>query len=220
MLEARDFHTYHYVALGDSLTVGLGSDLFSPGFVELYAEDASKSLHREVLINKFARSGATSGELLEALYVPMICEAIQSSDIITITAGGNDLIDAAETFLVDQNERRLFEAMNTAINNIKKMINHIHLLHDPGHHQYILRIQNLYNPYPNITQADSWIQNFNAHLAEYTRFPHIKIADIYSAFKGREKELLHPNGVHPNNKGYAVMAEVLHHLGYGALAKR
>lgn len=216
-MKVQNLTPYHYVAIGDSLTVGLGSDLFSPGFVGRYAEDASHALHRQILIDKFARSGATSGEILQALYVPMICDALGTSDIITLTAGGNDLIDAAEIYLKEQNEKKLFLALETAINNIKEMIERIHNLHDPLQHQYIMRILNLYNPFPNIPQADPWIQRFNAHLAEYTRFPHIKIADIYSAFHGREQELLSPHGIHPNTHGYEVMANALNQIGYTPL---
>lgn len=208
---------YHYVAIGDSLTVGLGSDLFSPGFVGRYAEDASNSLHRHIVVDKFARSGSTSGEILNALYVPAICDALAASDIVTITAGANDLIDAAEAFLTNQNEEQLFLALETSTTNIKKMIERIHDLHDPAHYCYAMRLLNLYNPFPNIPLADPWIQRFNARLAEFERFPHIKVADIYSAFQGRQQELLTPHGIHPNDHGYEVMADVLNRLGYTPL---
>jgi lysophospholipase L1-like esterase len=214
-MDAHHQKPYHYVAIGDSLTVGLGADLFAPGFVGRYAKDAATALQRPVIINKFAKSGATSGEILGALHAPMVSEAVRTSDIITITAGGNDLIDAAEIYLINQNEKNLFLALETAIQNIKAMVDHIHFLHNPDHHQYIIRILNLYNPFPNIPQANQWLQRFNAHLAEYTRFSHIKIADIYSAFQGRQSNLLH--GIHPNDRGYEVIADKLNHLGYGPL---
>ena len=206
---------YRYVALGDSLTAGIGSDLFSPDFVDRYAGKASALLQKRVIIDKFARSGATSGEILASLDIPVICETLKASDIVTLTAGGNDLIDAAELFLIDQNEDRLFNALESAIITIKKIMERIHDLHHPKHNRYIMRILNLYNPFPNIPQAEPWLQKFNSHLNEYARYPHIEVADIYGAFNGKQRELL--RGIHPNDQGYEVMAEVVHRLGYAPL---
>lgn len=203
-----------YTALGDSLTVGVGADLFSPGFVLRYGRDAERALGQPVFIEKIAKNGATSGEILHALDVPQVAYAVRSSKIITITAGGNDLIDAAERYLIDRHEAALFKALDTATANIHRMIDRIHAIHNPTPHQYILRLLNLYNPFPGIPQADLWIKRFNSGLAGFTAYPHIKIADIYSAFQGRQSELLKPFGVHPNDRGYAVMADVLDRLGY------
>jgi len=217
MLPGQVQHPLHYVALGDSLTVGVGSDLFHPGFVDRYAEEASRTLGQPVFTDKYARTGATSGEILGALYLPVVSESLQTSDIVTLTAGGNDLIDAAETFFIDQNENRLMSALETAMANIKRIIERIHVIHNPEHHRYIMRILNLYNPFPAIPQANAWIQNFNNHLSGFARYPHIKIADIYSAFQGRQNELLSLDRIHPNARGYTVMAEVLNRLGYDPL---
>jgi len=205
----------HYVAIGDSLTVGIGSDLFHPSFVGYYADLASRALERPVFTDKFARSGATTAEIFNVLYLPAISESLRTSDLVTLTAGGNDLIDAAQAFLLDGNEARLLSASERAIAHIKKIIERIHFLHNPEHHCYAIRLLNLYNPFPSIPQADTWIQSFNRHLNEYARYPHIKIADIYSAFQGRQNALLH--GIHPNDRGYEVMAEVLDSLGYAPL---
>jgi lysophospholipase L1-like esterase len=41
---------------------------------------------------------------------------------------------------------------------------------------------------------------------------------VYHAFLGREKELLFLDGIHPNPKGYKVIAEQMHQLGYVPLA--
>jgi lysophospholipase L1-like esterase len=43
---------------------------------------------------------------------------------------------------------------------------------------------------------------------------------LYSAFKGREEELLSRDNVHPNQKGYIVMAKTIEGLGYGPLTNR
>ncbi|MGV3489074.1 MAG: GDSL-type esterase/lipase family protein [Tuberibacillus sp.] len=208
-------HPLHYTALGDSITVGIGSDLFNPGFVGRYANDAARTLQAPVYTKNFARSGATSGEIFGSLYIPVICDSLQRSDIVTLTAGGNDLIDAAQIYFMDQDEQKLFFALEKAMNNIKAMIERIHFLHNPDHHRYLMRMLNLYNPFPSIPQADLWIHRFNSHLNEYAHYPHIGIADIHSAFLGREQELL--NGIHPNDRGYEVIANVLHQLGYAPL---
>ncbi len=59
---------------------------------------------------------------------------------------------------------------------------------------------------------------FNSHLETLASAPHVKIADAYSIFKGKEQEYLSFDGVHPNSKGYQAMAEAVHKLGYKELS--
>lgn len=208
---------YQYSALGDSLTVGIGSDLFHPGFVWRYAEDCESALGRPVYFDTIAKSGATSGEILVATYVPAVVDSIRSSEIITITAGANDLIDAAERYLIVQNTEDLFKALETATTNINKLIDQIHEIHNPGKNRYMIRMLNLYNPFPQIPGADQWIERFNQALLALSSHQHIRVADVHSPFAGRQEELLVPGGIHPNVKGYKVIAEQLNQLGYAPL---
>jgi lysophospholipase L1-like esterase len=72
----------------------------------------------------------------------------------------------------------------------------------------------LYNPQPQIPLADKWVQLFNRQLNSFDNRSTIRVADLYSVFKGRQDEFLSRDQIHPNNLGYQVIANTLFSLGY------
>lgn len=211
-IQRKDRQLLHYVALGDSLTVGVGTPLFTRTFVDRYVELSEQALGHCIYVNVFARVGATTKEILQCLSKPEVAVKIANADIITVTAGANDLIHAAEKFLITKKMQDLNDALNKSIMNIARIIDEIHDVNPPDKNIYIIRLVNLYNPFPNNPKADSWIQDFNAYLARFSRMPHIDIVDIYHPFAGRQRDCVHPNAT-----GYNVMAEAAYQLGYDYL---
>lgn len=212
-------HTLYYVALGDSLTVGVGT-LFSRTFVDHYLELSEQALKHFIYLTICAKAGAITEEILQCLSMPDVALCVAHADIITLTAGGNDLIHAAEKFLITKKTQDLNDALNDSMTNIAGIIDKIHALNPPEKNTYIIRILNLYNPFPDIPEVDSWIRDFNAHLATFSRMPHIGIVDIYHPFAGKQNEILSVDHVHPNAIGYKVMAEATYQLGYDHLLKK
>ncbi|WP_059170233.1 GDSL-type esterase/lipase family protein [Bacillus sp. FJAT-27445] len=207
-----------YTALGDSLTVGIGTALFPcSSFVWRYKALSEHALNRQIDVNIFAKTGATSREILQFFSWPKVAVNVASADIITITVGGNDLIDAAEVFLATFDTQVLKKALDESTANIGKILEEIHTLKSGVDNSYIIRLVNLYNPFPKIPEADRWIQDFNAHLETISKKPHIGVVDVYHAFSGRQNELLSLDRAHPNPNGYRVMAEVAYQLGYDHL---
>ena len=86
--------TVNYVALGDSITTGYGLG-DAPSFAEIVAEKQGYTLN-----DRLAADGTTSAEL--PILVEMGREAIVSADLITITIGGNDLMEALYQYLTAQ----------------------------------------------------------------------------------------------------------------------
>ncbi|MBR3207637.1 MAG: spore gernimation protein, partial [Bacillus sp. (in: Bacteria)] len=71
-----------YVAIGDSLTVGVGARLFGGGFTERYAAKLEKKLHIPVKLSVFAKSGLTTEEILQLFQRSDVRRAIAHADII------------------------------------------------------------------------------------------------------------------------------------------
>ncbi|GGE37483.1 spore germination lipase LipC [Pullulanibacillus camelliae] len=211
-------HPILYAALGDSLTVGIGSDLFFPGFIGYYQHALQHHLKQPVAIQSIARVGATAMEILEATTFVAICKSLQHAQVITVTAGANDLIDAGKRFLIDHDLKRLQNALEASVYHVGEIIRKIHKLHEQRPAPYILRVFNIYNPFPELPEANMWIERFNHELLSYASHPNTKIADIDTAFAGKQKDLLVPGDVHPNVHGYKVMADVLKQLGYAPLS--
>ncbi|MFF2449736.1 GDSL-type esterase/lipase family protein [Neobacillus sp. NPDC058068] len=210
-----DFNHLRYLAIGDSLTVGIGIPVLDPGFVENYRYLSQKILKKRIYLQKYAWSGATTKDVLFMLNAPLVTEAVNCANIITITAGGDDLINAAKGYLINKNEESISQAIKQSGNNISKIVEKIH--HLDKQDKYILRIMNLYNPFINIPIADEAIRAFNSLINRFGRELNVKIADIYSVFKGNEKVLLSSGGVHPNSRGYYQMALAFSRLGYSPL---
>ncbi|QFF99223.1 spore gernimation protein [Psychrobacillus glaciei] len=210
-----DFNPLRYLAIGDSLTVGIGVPFLDRGFVEYYRGMSQQILKKSILYQKYARSGATTEDVLRTLHFPIVTEAVNCADIITITAGGDDLINAAKEFLINKNEESVSHAINQSQNNYSKIVERIRQLDKQD--QYILRLTNLYNPFPDIPIADEGIKAFNSLINRFGLEMNVKVADLYSVFKGNEKALLSKGGVHPNGEGYYQMALALSRLGYSPL---
>lgn len=210
-----DFNHLRYLAIGDSLTVGIGVPFMDPGFVEYYRCLSQQILKKRISYQKFARSGATTEDVINMLNAPIVTEAVKCANIITITAGGDDLINAAKEFLINKNEDSIARAIKQSRNNISEILDRIHRLDKQD--QYILRLQNLYNPFSDIPIADKGIRAFNSSINSFGRELNVKVADIYSVFKGNEKSFISSGGVHPNSRGYYQMALALSKLGYSPL---
>ncbi|MBY0123589.1 GDSL-type esterase/lipase family protein [Bacillus sp. S/N-304-OC-R1] len=209
------YNHLRYLALGDSLTVGVGVPLFDPGFVEYYSCLSQETLNTSIPYCKFAKSGATTGDVLTMISSPPVTEALKFANIITITAGGDDLINAAFGFLKNKNEDTFSQTLEQSRIHYAKILERIHQIDKQD--QYIIRIMNLYNPFPEISIAEKGIEAFNSMISRFGQDKYTEVADIYSVFKGNEKEFLARGGVHPNNRGYYQMALAFHRLGYSPL---
>lgn len=82
-----------YVALGDSITTGYGLG-GEQSFAEIVAEKKGYTLNDDL-----AADGATSEELLDAVTAPANADTLKNADLITITIGGNDLMNALYEYL-------------------------------------------------------------------------------------------------------------------------
>jgi lysophospholipase L1-like esterase len=205
-------NTLMYTALGDSLTLGVGT-FFSSGFDTRYKKLAENTLQVPILLKVFAKNGATSGDVLESIHFVHVQKAIYNADIITITAGGNDLIQAAK-IVSRTNDFRFFEQTRQYfIRHMTDILKKIHLIKSTSTRPFIVRIVDLYNPFPQTPGNVYWVQLFNHDLKRFTNH-YTKVADIYFPFQQSGKSLLSIDGLHPNRKGYQIIALSLHRLGY------
>jgi lysophospholipase L1-like esterase len=209
--------SFRYAALGDSLTVGVGSGLFSPGFVERFQQLAAEKLGTPIYVQVFAHSGFLSNDILELLKDELIKEQIKEANIITITSGGNDMLHAARQFEEDHNEADFNIALKGCMNNYRKLVSGICKLKEYKSVPYIIRLISLYNPFPNNALAKKWVERFNSQLSQLSKGSLIYVARTDLIFRDHEKEYLSIDGIHPNDHGYEKIADCLDLLGYDGL---
>ncbi|CAM3026367.1 GDSL-type esterase/lipase family protein [Sporolactobacillus spathodeae] len=203
-----------YVALGDSLTVGIGATFFQPNFVKLYQHSIEYYFRQPVERLSFAKNGATSEQILEQLLHPETTHAVANASFITLTAGGNDMLHASRKWLKTGNQAELSESIQSCVATIEEILWTIFEIHASNPQKFCVRVLNLYNPMPQIRETYFWLEQYNKQLASLERAPDVKIADVYHAFLGNEPMLLTLDHTHPNPLGYRIMADTAVHLGF------
>lgn len=195
-----------YLAFGDSLTVGYGA---APGlgFVPLYANALSAAVGRNVLTDNAGVNGATTQNLLDTLRTdPNIRESVKNADLITITAGGNDLIQAALPFVYEGDADILKSALQAYETNYRLILETIREIKGNTSDPALILLIGLYNPLPLMEEAAVWVRKFNEFLRKLAG-KKVRVVNVFDAFVGRERELLYSDHIHPNAKGYAIIAE-------------
>ncbi|MBP3951021.1 GDSL-type esterase/lipase family protein [Bacillus suaedae] len=193
----------HYTALGDSLTVGIGDSL--GGFVNRSATILRHS-GIPVKVQKIAKVGLTSQELLVSLQNPRTRLAIARADLITLTIGGNDLLKALEYVERTKDPSQLEMTISKFSVNLNKILQQIQLIKSATPTKnYQIRIIGLYNPVPHIPLSTAVIKKINRIICSY-RSATIRCVDIYNHFSqpGSLARDLHPNAV-----GYQAITKQL-----------
>ncbi|MBB6019275.1 lysophospholipase L1-like esterase [Paenibacillus sp. JGP012] len=202
---------YRYVAIGDSLTVGTGA-LLGTGFVPIYRRMAEMNLRTFVSMENLGVNGLTSGELLQMIHNhPRVRQAVREADIVTISIGGNDLIRTFKASGGVPSAGKMTQILGETRNHVSLTMKQIRQL--KGNGKYFVRSIGLYNPYPQSTEAAYWVRQYNAYL-NGAGSGNYACAQVYDKFEGRERELLFWDRVHPNARGYRVIAEQLNRTGY------
>ncbi|MBV9454119.1 MAG: hypothetical protein JOZ19_08390 [Rubrobacter sp.] len=205
--------SWTYVALGDSLAVGLYA---SRSYVDRYADYINTDTGTQVSLMNYGQSGERSSQLLNALRGDnSLRQALSAADVITFNIGINDFGHAVEAYEdgtcggADNQDclrmaLEMFEANWDAIiaellslrSTRNTIIRTVGLGHTP-------HIDNVLEPYLN---------EVNEHIATTSTNNHVPYVQPYL-----DTGDLNPDGIHPNDKGYEVIAAQLRGLGYAPL---
>ncbi len=208
--------TWDYVALGDSLAVGVGA---RRGYVDRYADHLRQDTGAQVEVVNLGISGQTSSQLLYALRNDRsMRRAIGGAEVVTFNIGINDLGHASSSYENGscggrQNERCLRMAVEEVEENWDAIIGEILGLRSTD--DAIVRTAGLgYTP-PVDGVFEPYLDEVNCHIVVSATDNGIPYA------KARlDGEGMSPDGVHPNDEGYRVIADRLVELGYEPLGPR
>jgi lysophospholipase L1-like esterase len=203
----------HYVALGDSITVGVGAFL-NQGYAVLYRRILQNDLKQKVRLQNLGKNGWTSQDLLNDLLTNQThIDAIKKAQIITLSIGGNDLLQGAK------NNVPLEQVYDRFVRNFRKIDKIIKRLKKNAKEPYIIRYLEIYNPKPQDPLAQKWIPRFN-QVIHRARDNNTLIAPTYRVFAQKGKKLLFIDGEHPNFLGHKAIARALQEIGHSALGVR
>lgn len=188
-----------YVALGDSLTRGVGSTSGAG-----YVQPVSEGLEDESLrTQNLAVSGARTEDLLAQLEQPEVRRTIENARYITLTIGGNDLFNRGEN--VDNFESvDIQQVVTDAKTNLDTIFSEIRALNDSATIVYI----GLYNPFQNDENGQAFNQlilDWNASAKQLANAQTIDVIDPFAYISDLSRDLA-TDQFHPSDRTYKKFA--------------
>jgi lysophospholipase L1-like esterase len=193
---------YRIVAIGDSLTFGVGDA--RGGYAARVAE-ALRADHRNVTFTNLAVSGHETGDVLRIIAGPEAQRQLQAADLILLSAGGNDLSHGLRS-LGTEDARPPERALADARSNLAQILRRLRALNATA----TTRLLGIYNPLEVIPseaeKARGQLLLWNTAIEE-AALPHagvvvVPIADLFAA----RPELLAGDRYHPGPRGHELIA--------------
>lgn len=225
---AQEAKHFNYVAVGDSLTEGVGDTTNQGGFVPLLSQAMTDTYNYQVTYSNYGISGNTSQQILSRMKKQ---EAIQKSlakaDMMTLTVGGNDVMAVIRKHLT-QLSVSTFKKPATAYQKRLRQIIELARSENEDLPIYVLGIYNpFYLNFPEMTEMqeiiDNWNESTESVTGEYDNVYFVPINDqLYKGIDGEEgivstsgdqttvinDALFSGDHFHPNNIGYQIMSDV------------
>jgi lysophospholipase L1-like esterase len=223
--------TLVYTALGDSIAVGTGGT-DSIGYVDLLAKRLARG-HTHVTLNELSANGMTSEGLLSLVQDPGSYAALVGADAITVSIGGNDILQPVLGFVATQDpyvwnamtaEQKLAvlsglsaplqaEVEGFAV-NWAATIGFVRFV-NPTAKIYVNTLYNPFTPGDGLYEGcDPLIQGINAAIVGVAPSGGYTVVDAYAEFaahRSADEPLVHaltdplPDPLHPTDRGYRLM---------------
>lgn len=232
--QARAQEAPVYLALGDSLAVGVGaSNPSTLGYVaraygSLRTSERFGQSGLEVI--NLSVAGATSSDLVAAggqldLAIDEIASRGSNGtvgdevEIISVDIGGNDLLSLValgspclESASVEPCRAAFGDVLRAIQNNLADALARLRVTAPEA----IIVVVDLYNPYSGTGDlreaiAELGVGQANGVISAVTADPNllVKTVAIGQLFSGRGGQWVAPDGIHPNDNGHAVIAEAV-----------
>lgn len=216
---------FSYVAVGDSLTEGVGDSTNQGGFVPLVAQALSNEYGYQVDTKNFGVSGNTSKQILTRMQENTdISDAIAKAELMTLTVGGNDLRNVILDNIADLKISTFTKPSKAYSKRLLEIID-LARTKKPDLPIYVLGIYNpFYLNFPELTEMQAIVDNWNKVTEETTRLRKmvyfVPINNLlYQGIDGQEgviqtqgedtkiinDALYQEDNFHPNNTGYEIM---------------
>ena len=215
------------VAIGDSLTEGVGDTTKKGGYVPLLAKQLDKTYSVRVKAKNFGVSGNTSQQILRRMRENKdIKKALKSAKLLTMTVGGNDVLKVVKGNLSHLSVSSFEQPQKDYQKRLRQIIG----LARTDNPQLPIYIMGIYNPFylnfPDLTAMQDIIDSWNEASLEVTQSYEgvyfVPINDLlYKGIDGKGGVTQESSGnfsisndalydgdhFHPNNRGYAIMAQ-------------
>ncbi|WHZ05639.1 SGNH/GDSL hydrolase family protein [Neobacillus sp. YX16] len=195
------------VAIGDSLTEGVGDETENGGYVGIL-NHTFEHHNLNISVENFGKKGNRSDQLLKRLEKEEIASAIKEADMVLITIGANDIMNVLKSNFMNVTMEPFQEERLKYIERLRAILNKINDL-NPDTQIYLI---GFYNPFERhfgeIKELGMIIENWNddgkSLAEEYDNVKYIPTKDLFS---NSNVDLLAEDEFHPNSSGYKLMAK-------------
>jgi lysophospholipase L1-like esterase len=204
---AEDFFPkdMNIVALGDSLTEGVGDSTKSGGYLaylegKLLAHKAIKN----VAITNLGKRGLRITQLDEVINKNK--DVLQQADMIMITIGGNDMMKVVRSHFFDLSYSLFEKEQKKFAIKLEKLLETLRSINEDAP----IVLLGLYNPFgslqaiPEVEQViQLWNEGSKEIMDRYENTVFVEVADLFT----NRDDVLYSDQFHPNDLGYQLMAE-------------
>lgn len=189
--------TFTYVAIGDSLTAGVGVDSYLKSYPYLLAQKLSQKYSTKINLIPFAMPGARSAYTSDNLINPTIKV---NPDIVTLLIGVNDVHGNISTKEFETNYENILQKLT------KETKAKIYIINIP----YIGTKDLIKTPYQYY--FDMRTKRFNTIIKSLASKYELEYIDLHGGFLEQDtnKEYYSLDLFHPGEKGYALWTDILY----------
>lgn len=195
------------VAIGDSLTEGIGDEVEEGGYVSILEATVNQE-GPLIEVENYGKQGNRSDQLLVRMDEPEIEASLTEADIILITIGANDIMKIFKENFTNLSLDKFSPGKISYEERLHQMFTSMEK-DNPKADIYLIGFYNPFKKYfADIEELDTIIDEWNAVSAEvaeeYDQTYYIPTKDL---FEDTSINYLSDDNFHPNHLGYELMAE-------------
>ncbi|SHM64598.1 GDSL-type esterase/lipase family protein [Gracilibacillus kekensis] len=198
----------HIVAIGDSLTQGVGDETNNQGYVGIL-EDRLNEQDYDVTFDNFGKRGNRTDHLLKRLKDdPEITESLEEADMVLITIGANDIMQIMKDNFMNLTEEPFMKEREPYGDRLSEIFEYILSVNEETD-IYLLGFFNPFEKYFGDIKAleqilTRWSNTSLEVTNQYEQVNYIPMQDIY---QNETENVFAEDHFHPNSKGYELIAE-------------
>lgn len=202
------------VALGDSLTQGVGDPTDEGGYIGILNRMINKEDEQFVHFYNHGKRGSRTDHLLMTINDKDVKKDLKQADIILISIGANDIMQIFKENFTNLTLTPFVAEENNYEKKLEEIFSDLRKINGRAH----IYLLGFYNPFgqhfADIEELDVIVSNWN-EIGENvtTSLKNISFIPIKDLFTDETNNLLADDFFHPNYEGYRLMAErVLHYM--------
>ena len=195
------------VAIGDSLTQGVGDETKNGGYVGILNNTFEEN-NIDINIENYGKRGNRTDQLLKRLEKEEIAESIQHADIVFITIGANDIMKIVKNSFTNLHVELFNEEKLEYLERLTAIFHKINEI-NPDTKIYLVGFYNPFEGYfGDIEELQMIVHDWNESSKSVTEeFENVNYIPTSDLFSHSNINLLSDDQFHPNTSGYKLMAK-------------